>query len=126
MTDINTTDKRKDFGKLGEDMACEYLIGIGCEVLERNYETYSGEIDIIARDGETIVFAEVKTRKNKNRGRAALAVTRGKLSHIASASAIYMKRNPRLKGFHQRIDVIEIYSNGTIEHIRNVSLEGVV
>ena len=120
------TDERKDFGRLGEDAAGEYLASIGYEILERNYETYSGEIDIVARDGETIVFAEVKARKNKRYGRAAAAVTLGKLSHIAKSSAIYMKRHPELKGFHQRIDVIEIYSGGKLEHIKSVSLEGVI
>ena len=120
------TDDKKKIGRLGEDAACEHLAGLGYEILDRNYETYSGEIDIVAKDGDTIVFAEVKARKNKAYGRAAHAVNRGKLLHIVNSSAIYVKRHPWLKELHQRIDVIEVYSDGTLEHIKNVNLEGVV
>ena len=130
------TDDKKKIGRLGEEAACEYLAGLGYEILERNYETYSGEIDIVALDtGEdgdagrksgTMVFVEVKSRKDKRYGRAAHAVNREKLLHIVNSSAIYVKRHPWLKELHQRIDVIEVYSDGTLEHIKNVNLEGVV
>lgn len=122
------TYEKRVFGKLGEDKACEYLSGLGYEILDRNYETYSGEIDIVARENGTLVFAEVKTRKTKRYGRAAAAVTRGKLAHIVKAAQCYTKTHKEYSGCNMRVDVIEIYTGKAAElnHIKNVSLEGVV
>ena len=122
------TYEKRDFGKLGEDKACEYLSGLGYEILDRNYETYSGEIDIVARENGTLVFAEVKTRKTKRYGRAAAAVTHGKLAHIVKAAQCYAKTHKEYSGCNMRVDVIEIYTgkDAELNHIKNVSLEGVV
>ena len=64
----------KKFGDSGEAFAAEYLAGKGFSILERNYRTPMGEIDLIARDGRVLVFIEVKTRKTERYGRPALAV----------------------------------------------------
>ena len=53
---------RQSLGALGEDLAARHLLEKGCRVLERNYRTRTGELDIIAEDGSEIVFVEVKTR----------------------------------------------------------------
>jgi putative endonuclease len=56
-------DARQQLGKLGEDLASEHLIRRGFQILERNYRTRWGELDIVAFDGHTLCFAEVKTRR---------------------------------------------------------------
>ena len=56
-------DRRPTLGRLGEELAATHLHGLGFDVLERNLRTRQGEIDLIAFDGSTIVFAEVKTRR---------------------------------------------------------------
>ena len=58
----------KEIGNFGEDKACEFLENNGISVIKRNYHARMGEIDIIAKDGDTIVFAEVKTRSTKTYG----------------------------------------------------------
>ena len=60
----------KEIGNLGEDTACEYLKSHGYMILQRNYHSRYGEIDIIASKGDTVVFCEVKTRKNSSFGHA--------------------------------------------------------
>ena len=56
-----TTDARKTLGRVGERLAAEHLERLGWEIIARNHQTRQGEIDLIAVDGDTLVFAEVKT-----------------------------------------------------------------
>jgi putative endonuclease len=58
-----SSDRRPGLGRLGEDLAAEHLARRGFQILERNFRTRWGELDIIARDGRTLVFCEVKTRR---------------------------------------------------------------
>ena len=64
---------RKLLGRSGEDRAARHLAGLGYRVLERNYRTPQGEIDLIALDGDTVVFVEVKTRTSDSFGAPELA-----------------------------------------------------
>lgn len=56
-------DPRRDLGELGERLACEHLERRGLRVIERNYRTRWGEVDVVAADSQTLVFCEVKTRR---------------------------------------------------------------
>ena len=99
----------KRVGDCGEDFAAEYLAGKGLSILERNYRTPVGEIDIIARDGRVLVFIEVKTRKCERYGQPALAVGLGKLRRIVRAAVWYTsKRQGELPPC--RFDVVEVYA----------------
>ena len=71
------TIERRTFGKTGEDLAVTELERRGYTVLARRYRTKHGEIDIVARDGDTTVFVEVKARGTAEFGTAAAAVTLG-------------------------------------------------
>jgi putative endonuclease len=62
-------DRRRALGRLGEELAAAHLCGLGFDILQRNVRTRAGEIDIIAFDGHTLVFAEVKTRRVSSRRR---------------------------------------------------------
>jgi putative endonuclease len=79
-------------GRSAEDDAVAYLRRRGYEVLERNLTTEAGEIDVIARDGETLCFIEVKARKGSSHGTAVEAVRRPKQRKIARAAALYLAR----------------------------------
>ena len=105
------------FGRAGEEEACKYLMGKGMQILERNFRCKLGEIDIIARDGETLVFAEVKTRRSHKYGSPLLAITPGKMRHMALAAEYYLKthrygrRTGNCRGFSQpkcRVDAIGV------------------
>ena len=96
---------RSTLGVIGENTACAYLIDHGYRVVERNYRTRRGELDIIARDGEWLVFVEVKTRKSLRYGLGAEAVTWRKQQHLIAAALSYLGTHPCRKC---RFDVIEI------------------
>jgi len=110
--------KKQSLGKIGEELAAQYLIDKGYEILERNWRAYRKEIDIIAIDGEDIVFVEVKTRQDDEYGTPEMAVNRQKRAHIyAAASAYYYEHKV---GLDVRFDVIAIlYHDGKpeINHI---------
>jgi putative endonuclease len=101
------TVERQAFGKTGEELAIAELERRGYAVLARRYRTRHGEIDIVARDGETIVFVEVKARATAEFGTAAEAVTRRKQLQLASMAADYLARN-RLTNVPCRFDVVAI------------------
>lgn len=108
-------------GKEGERMAAEFLMGCGYRILERNYRTPFGEIDIIAQDGKMLVFVEVKARSGDQFGVPQSAVNgrkQGKMSRVALA---YMSQK-KLTSCECRFDVVGILSQKgapRIEHFRN-------
>ncbi len=115
------TDK-KSLGNLGEVLAAKYMADKGYATVARNYRAEHGEIDIICRNSERTVFAEVKTRKLSQTAfsRPASAVNAKKREHILSAVREYLSENP-IDG-RIRIDVIEVYTNGDeykIVHMEN-------
>lgn len=104
-------------GRVGEKKAAKYLKKKGYKILEKNYRTQVGEMDIIAeKDGET-VFIEVKTRTTDEFGSAAEAVNLKKQERYRSAAAGYLIRKNKTDA-PCRFDVIEVM-NGEINHIEN-------
>ncbi len=78
-------------GEIGEGLASKFLKGHGYKIIKRNYKTAIGEIDIIAEDGGTLVFIEVKTRENTAYGQPFEAVNRHKRRKIANVALLYLK-----------------------------------
>lgn len=107
-------------GRYGESLAREYIINKGYKVLEVNYTTKLGEVDIIALDKNIIAFIEVKTRTNKNFGYAYEAVNFRKQKKIINTSNVYMKHK-NIKDIQIRYDIIEVYLERQIDinHIEN-------
>ncbi|MDW7760999.1 MAG: YraN family protein [Acidobacteriota bacterium] len=86
---------RLELGRAGEDAAVRHLEQSGYQILTRGFRMFRGEIDIIARDGETLVFVEVKTRTSEDFGRPEDAVTRSKQAQIRKIAQGYLIRvNP--------------------------------
>lgn len=99
--------RKQAVGRIGEDLAADFLERAGMVVLTRNFRCPQGEIDIIARDGDTIVFVEVKTRRTAALGSPLEAVTRDKLARLRRLSGIWLSRQPT---YHRctRIDALGI------------------
>jgi putative endonuclease len=91
---IRRRSLRDNHGRLGEDYAHRYLRGRGCTVVARNYRTRSGsgEIDIVAWDGATLAFVEVKTRATAEHGAPESAVDEGKQERLQVAARDYARR----------------------------------
>jgi putative endonuclease len=98
-------------GKIGEDLACAELARRGYEILARRYRRRGGELDVVARDGATVVFVEVKTRESLEFGSGADAVTARKRQRMASIGLDYLARH-RLTAAPCRFDVVAIDMNG--------------
>ncbi len=98
---------RVSFGKSGEDLACAELRRRGYAILARRYRTRNGELDIVARDGETTVFVEVKARTGGRFGAAAEAVTGWKRRRLARLALEYLARH-RLLDTPCRFDVVTV------------------
>ena len=112
---------RQTLGKVGEDLACRELERRGYAIVARRFRVRGGELDIIARDGSTIVFVEVKARVGRRFGGAADAVTGSKRHRLTGLALDYLARS-RLTGCSCRFDVVSIQlENGrpTIEVFQN-------
>ncbi len=98
----------KKTGDCGEALACAYLEQKGLVLLERNYRSGRKEIDLVMRDGETLVFVEVKTRSGVLLGTPAEAVDRRKQKNLILAAEGYLAAHD---GFERpaRFDVVEVY-----------------
>ncbi len=113
----------KEIGDLGEAAACEYLEGNDYEIVERNFRLKCGEIDIIAKKDETLVFVEVKTRATTTYGQPSEYVDARKQAKIRKTALCFIKSMDE----DMRFDVIEVlYSNihgefivRNINHIEN-------
>jgi putative endonuclease len=102
-----SNDPRHSLGKMGEDLASAELQRRGYAVIARGYRTKYGEIDIVARDGETTVFVEVKTRAGDEFGGAAAAVTAWKQRRVAQMAIDYVSRHS-LHDTRCRFDVVTV------------------
>jgi len=100
----------KDIGALGENIAEEYLTNMGYIVLDKNFRSKFGEIDIIGKDGNYIAFIEVKARYGSIYGTPAEAVTPRKQNKIYKTAQLYILKK-RIFKFNFRFDVIEIILN---------------
>jgi len=109
-------------GQRGESIAEAYLRGQRFTILEKNYRGKTGEIDIVAREGDTIVFVEVKARRNLAYGPPQLAVTPFKQRQISRTALTWLAHRKRADAA-ARFDVIAIilpdHDVPKIEHIRN-------
>ena len=112
-----------DFGKLGEELAVNYLTGKGYEILERNWRNRHKEIDIIAKDGNELVIVEVKARQSDEYGEPDIAVTKKKQRMLIDAANAYILA--RGLDVETRFDIVSIVFKGgepVIEHIEDAFL----
>jgi len=116
------TGSRYKLGMWGERAAATHLGKAGYEILDRNVRTPYGELDLVARLGNVLVFVEVKTRTNTEFGSPEESITTQKASHLLQSAQAYMLAN-HLSDIDWRIDVVTIYkSKGhppIVAHIEN-------
>jgi len=101
------TSKRLELGKFGEVLALKKIKLLGYKNIIRNYRCPLGEVDLIAKDGDTLAFIEIKTRKGKSIGYAKEAVNARKKRQLSKVALAYMKSND-CWGVKARFDVVAI------------------
>lgn len=99
-------------GREAEEVACNFLLKRGAHLLERNYRCRSGEIDLIMRDAGTLLFIEVRYRRDARFGSGAESVDRRKQNRLITAAQHYLQVHPEAARYPARFDVISI---GTAE-----------
>ncbi len=114
---------QRKLGQQGEALAAAYLENKGYTIIDRNYRTPYGEIDIIASQGDSIVFIEVKTRASHSMGPPEISITRRKAEHMRNAAEDYIQHHPELSE-NWRIDVVALVvqtkgATPAIEHFEN-------
>lgn len=116
-------DGRDALGRRAEDLAAESLRRRGCRIVGRRVRVLRGDIDIVALDGRTVVFVEVRSRSDTRHGHPAETVGPAKQRRIAELANAYIRRH-RLQDCQVRIDVVTVTFGGAtedpdIEHFEN-------
>lgn len=101
------TEKRISLGKRGEGIAVSYLKGLKYKIVERNYTCKFGEVDIIAKDRNTLTFIEVKTRSSLEYGHPYQVVNKRKQHQISKVALNYINKND-LQDMDARFDVVAV------------------
>ncbi|MBI4355840.1 MAG: YraN family protein [Candidatus Omnitrophica bacterium] len=101
------TSSRQDAGQAGEALAAAFVRRLGWQILERNYRTRFGEVDLIARDGRVVAFVEVRAKGSGSFGTPAESVTARKQQHLIKSALVYLRalRDP---GLQPRFDLIAV------------------
>lgn len=114
---------KDELGRFGEELAARHLHQCGMEVLDRNWRTRTGEIDIVARDGGTLVICEVKTRRSVEFGHPLAVITPVKLRRLRQLACEWTRAH-EVRPRDIRLDVIGILSpregRPIVEHVRGV------
>ena len=117
---LRTNMNNRDFGNMGENLACEYLLKNGYQILERNkHFSKLCEIDIIAKFKNTVVFVEVKTRKTNSFGTPLEAITKTKYHNIKTGVLSYLQEN-KIKKYQIDAIGITLKPELKIEHLKNI------
>ncbi len=113
---------RDEVGRRGEDEAAQYLRGLGYRIVGRRERVLRGDIDIVALDGRTVVFVEVRSRTDTAHGHPAETVGRVKQRRISELAAAYIRRH-KLEDCSVRIDVVAVTfppgEKPVVEHYQN-------
>lgn len=101
------SDLRQQLGNWGEQRAAEFLRARGYEIVERNWRCAAGELDLVAWEGESLVFVEVRTRRGRRYGAPEESVTLAKQARLIELAQMYLQQHPELEG-DWRIDVVAV------------------
>ena len=108
---------RRQSGVLAENSACAFLESQGFTIVTRNFLRRIGELDVVARDGELLVIAEVRTRSSDHYGGAAASIGPSKQRRIAATAALLLQQHRELRNCRVRFDVI-VVRDGKIEWLK--------
>ncbi len=109
--------KRRETGILGESLARNYLKKLGYHILESNYRCPEGELDIVAKDRDYLVFVEVRTKKSLSLGHPEESITQSKMKRLRACALYYQQTHPDLPELC-RIDVVVVELNFKGEPLR--------
>ena len=113
---------RQNLGRYGEERAAIYLQDRGYQIIDRNWHSQTGEIDLVARERDQIVFIEVKTRNGSGYGHPFEAITQEKVARMRRLAAEWCSTK-QINGGQVRLDAVSVLISGgrvSIEHLKEV------
>ena len=113
MKTLSSANKTKQIGTATENIACQHLKNNGLTLITKNFSHRMGEVDLIMKDKNVIVFIEVRYRKNTNYGYPEETVTFKKQKKIKSTALLFIAKNPEYKNTQPRFDVVAMMPNGS-------------
>ncbi len=116
---------RQSLGRRGEQLAADRLAALGYQIIERNFRCPAGEIDLVARDQDTWVFVEVKTRRGARFGTPEDAITARKRAHLIASAQHYLQARD-LRDVPWRIDAVAVGLSTAGELLRVDVIENAV
>lgn len=111
------TTSRKALGRLGEELTVQALVQRGYRVRERNWRCPSGELDIVAEDGDVLTFVEVKTRRGQDFGTPEEAVTPAKQAKLIELAATYVQESGWSGDWRIDVAAVELTSSGKLVRV---------
>ena len=118
----------REQGEVTEGLACQFLEEKGLTLLERNYHSRFGEIDLIMQDNKSLVFVEVRYRQTIDFGSGAESVTVSKQSKLIKTASAYLQRHDKLAKYPARFDVVSITGSPNLDlqgtrNIKNINID---
>ena len=113
----------RELGEATESLACEYLESKGLKLLERNFNCRFGEIDLIMQNTDSLVFVEVRYRRNNDFGSGAESITTSKQSKLIKTASAYLQRHAKLSKYPARFDVVSITGPIETDSINNIDFD---
>lgn len=113
----------REQGEYTESLACQFLENKGFKFIERNFNCRFGEIDLIMQDNDSLVFVEVRYRRNNNFGSGAETITANKQSKLIKTASAYLQRHAKLNQYPARFDVISITGSIETTNIENIKFD---
>ena len=111
------TTSRKALGRLGEELTVQALVQRGYRIRERNWRCPSGELDIVAEDGDVLAFVEVKTRRGQDFGTPEEAVTPAKQAKLIELAATYVQESGWSGDWRIDVAAVELSSSGKLVRV---------
>lgn len=120
----DTAARRTALGRYGEDVAARHLVAQGLVLLERNWRCEAGELDLVLREGDDLVVAEVKTRSSDAFGTPHEAVSEAKLARLRRLGAAWLAAHPAAHPRGVRLDLVAVHLRrrgaAEVEHVRGI------
>ena len=111
---------RRDEGAQAEALAARFLADNGLAIIDRNWRHRSGELDLVARDGDALVFVEVRLRSNANFGGPAASITAAKRARMVAAAGHYIAALPRTPSCRFDAVLLDSLDPARIEWLKNI------
>ena len=113
----------REQGEYTENLACKYLVDKGFKLIEKNFNCRVGEIDLIMKDNDSLVFVEVRYRRSNSFGSGAESITTSKQSKLIKTASLYLQQHAKLNKYPARFDVVSIAGFIETDNINNIDFD---